>query len=156
MMDRIDWSDIDEKELDAFHRRLALVETLIDGSIEETERVQARHDYLREHGVCERTIRNYLKRYREDGPEALEMASSFDHFVANNIDQPRAWNALPESPQLESAGDGLLNLLFAGLGNSVGVSVHRVGVGMMEQAIKHGGGHYSVTHHLRPPVEVLV
>ncbi len=70
-MDRIDWSDIDEKELDAFHRRLALVETLLDQSIEETERAQVRHDYLREHGVCERTIRNYLKRYRESGPEGL-------------------------------------------------------------------------------------
>ena len=50
-MDRIDWSEIDEKELDAFHRRLALVETLTDGSIEETERAQVRHGYLREHGV---------------------------------------------------------------------------------------------------------
>jgi transposase InsO family protein len=70
-MDRIDWRDIDEKELDAFHRRLALVETLIDQSIEETERRQVRHDYLREHGVSERTIRNYLKRYREDGPAGL-------------------------------------------------------------------------------------
>jgi len=70
-MDRIDWSDIDEKELDAFHRRLALVETLTDESIEETERAQVRHDYLREHGVCERTIRNYLKRYRDHGPEGL-------------------------------------------------------------------------------------
>ncbi len=70
-MDRIDWSDIDEKELDAFHRRLGLVETLIDQSIEETERAQVRHDYLREHGVSERTIRNYLKRYREGGTEGL-------------------------------------------------------------------------------------
>ncbi len=70
-MERIDWSDIDERELDAFHRRVALVETLIDGSIEETERVQVRHDYLREHGVCERTLGNYLKRYREGGAEGL-------------------------------------------------------------------------------------
>lgn len=70
-MDQIDWRDIDEKELDAFHRRLALVETLLEQSIEEIERAQVRHDYLREHGVCERTIRNYLKRYREGGPEGL-------------------------------------------------------------------------------------
>jgi len=70
-MDRIDWSDLDEKELDGFHRRLALVETLTDESIEETAQVQVRDDYLREHAVSERTIRNYLKRYREDGPEGL-------------------------------------------------------------------------------------
>lgn len=70
-MDRIDWSEIDEKELDAFHRRLALVETIIDGSIEETERRQVRHGYLREHGVSERTIRNYLKRYQDYGAEGL-------------------------------------------------------------------------------------
>jgi transposase len=33
--------------------------------------LQERRGYIEEHGVSERTIRNYLRRYRERGAEAL-------------------------------------------------------------------------------------
>jgi putative transposase len=70
-MDEHDWSQITEQELEAWRRRVALVETLLDERIEEQERRSARWSYQREQGVGERTIRNYLKRYREGGPLAL-------------------------------------------------------------------------------------
>lgn len=70
-MQAIDFRDIDEKHLEAYHRRLALVETLLDESIDEADRLQERRRYIEEHGVCERTIRNYLRRYRENGAEGL-------------------------------------------------------------------------------------
>ena len=70
-MDGIDWKEITEEEQEAWKRRLALVETLLDERIEERERRQTRWAYLREHGVSERTIRTYLKRYREQGPGGL-------------------------------------------------------------------------------------
>lgn len=70
-MYEIDWRDIDEKHLEAYHRRVALVETLLDEGIDEADRSAVRRCYLDEHGVSERTIRNYLRRYREGGAEAL-------------------------------------------------------------------------------------
>jgi transposase InsO family protein len=70
-MEKTDWRDIDEKHLEAYRRRVALVETLLDESIDEADRLQERRRYIEEHGVSERTIRNYLRRYRERGAEAL-------------------------------------------------------------------------------------
>jgi transposase len=70
-MDTIDLRSIDEKHLEDWHRRVALVETLLDDNIDEADRHQERHRYVEELGVSERTIRNYLRRYREKGAEAL-------------------------------------------------------------------------------------
>ena len=41
-MEEIDLKDIDEKKLEAFNRRVALVETLLDASIDEGERLKIR------------------------------------------------------------------------------------------------------------------
>ena len=70
-MDEIDWTEINDEQLMAWRWRLALVETLTDESIDETQRLQVREAYLRDQGVSERTIRNYLKRYREQGAVGL-------------------------------------------------------------------------------------
>lgn len=67
-----DWSDeLNEQELAAFMQRLALIESLTDEQISEAERGRLRRQYRSEHGVSERTIRNYLRWYREQGPEGL-------------------------------------------------------------------------------------
>ena len=70
-MDEIDWTEIDEKDLDAWQRRVALVETLLDESVAEAERLQSRWAYQRTYRVTDRTIRNYCRRYRQDGPAGL-------------------------------------------------------------------------------------
>ena len=70
-MEKSDLKDIDEKQLEAWRRRVALAETLLDEAIDEADRHQERRRYIEEHGVSERTIRNYLRRYREQGAEAL-------------------------------------------------------------------------------------
>jgi transposase len=70
-MREVDWRDIDEKQLEAFTNRVALVETLLDESIDESDRILARQMYQELNGVSERTIRNYLKRYRKDGQYGL-------------------------------------------------------------------------------------
>ena len=70
-MSEIDWTLIDEKHYEAWKCRVELVETLLDERIHETERAEIRRVYLREHGVTGRTIRNYLKTYREKGAEGL-------------------------------------------------------------------------------------
>ena len=70
-MNEIDWRDIDERHIEAYRRRVALVETILDESIDEADRIEVRRHYIEEHGVSERTIRNYLRRYRQGGAEAL-------------------------------------------------------------------------------------
>ena len=60
-----DWTHLDEKQLEDRQQRVELVETLLDECIHETERAEIRRAYIRRHGVSERTIRNYLRRYRE-------------------------------------------------------------------------------------------
>lgn len=70
-MNRYNWDNMDQKELDAFERRVALVETLLDENIDEAERQEVRRTYLYTHGVSDRTIRNYLRRYREHGRHGL-------------------------------------------------------------------------------------
>ncbi len=70
-MNEIDWRDIDERHIEAYRRRVALVETVLDESIDEADRIEVRRNYIKEHEVSERTIRNYLRRYRQGGAEAL-------------------------------------------------------------------------------------
>jgi len=70
-METTDLENISEKQLEDWHRRVALVETLLDESIDEADRYQQRLRYIEEQRVSERTIRNYLRRYREGGAEAL-------------------------------------------------------------------------------------
>ncbi|MDA3950051.1 MAG: helix-turn-helix domain-containing protein [Spirochaeta sp.] len=70
-MREINLRDIDERHFEAYQRKVALVETLLDESIDEADRLQERRRYVAEHGVSERTIRNYLRRYRDKGAEGL-------------------------------------------------------------------------------------
>lgn len=58
-MDRIDWMQINDEQLEAWGRRLALAETLTDDRNDESERGETRQAYQREHGVSDRTLRNY-------------------------------------------------------------------------------------------------
>ncbi len=70
-MDGTEWKKLDAKELDAYERRVALVETLLDDNIDEAERQEVRRAYRYSHGVSDRTIRNYLRRYRVHGRHGL-------------------------------------------------------------------------------------
>ncbi len=71
MNNNIDWKDIPEKELKKYQDRLALVETLTDDQIDDLQRIDVRLQYQIIHNVGERTIRNYLRRYRENGAAGL-------------------------------------------------------------------------------------
>jgi putative transposase len=70
-MNEANWRELEEQQLHAWQGRVELVETLLDERIGESERAEIRRSYIREHGVSERTIRNYLRRYRQDGGEGL-------------------------------------------------------------------------------------
>ncbi|MFW6364170.1 MAG: DDE-type integrase/transposase/recombinase [Spirochaeta sp.] len=70
-MDGNEWKNLNSQELDAYERRVALVETLLDDNIDEAERQEVRRAYRYTHSVSERTIRNYIRRYRMHGRHGL-------------------------------------------------------------------------------------
>lgn len=63
--------EISDHQFVSYQMRLALVETLTDDDIDELTKKVIRQDYCRVHNISERTIRNYLMKYREEGPESL-------------------------------------------------------------------------------------
>ncbi len=65
------WDDIPDEVFEAFQRRVELVETLLDADISEREKREVKRVYRYAHGVSDRTIRRYLRRYRTKGPRAL-------------------------------------------------------------------------------------
>ena len=88
-MNSEDWTDLDERHLEDWQQRVELVETLLDERIEESERAEIRRAYIRQHGVSERTIRNYLRRYREQGAEGLLLHRRSAHSRSPRIHNER-------------------------------------------------------------------
>lgn len=66
-----DFPQIPEHMIDAWQERIALVELLLDETVGYHEKTELRRSYMEKHNICERTLRNYLARYRTDGPEGL-------------------------------------------------------------------------------------
>jgi len=79
MNNNVDWKDIPEKELKNYQDRLALVETLTDDQIDDLQRLDVRLQYRLEHNVGERTIRNYLRRYKNEGVMGLLFVRKKQH-----------------------------------------------------------------------------
>lgn len=71
MIIKADLQEVPENIFEDYQRRLALVETLTDEGIDELTKREIRQDYCRFHNVSDRTIRNYLQKYREKGADAL-------------------------------------------------------------------------------------
>ena len=67
----MDWELIPEGVFQAFQRRLELVELLLDPTVDSDTKGEERRRYREEHRVGDRTIRNYLHRYRKKGPRGL-------------------------------------------------------------------------------------
>jgi len=95
-MEKINWTGLNEKQLEAWQVRVALVETLLDERLHETDRARVRLSYLEQHGVSERTVRNYLRRYREGGPQALLF-----HRTGSRAPSPRIHDSLLRERILE-------------------------------------------------------
>lgn len=66
-----DWQDLSDERYVKQAQILELVESLCDESLSDEEHRQVKQLYMEIHGVCERTIRNYLFRYRAGGAQEL-------------------------------------------------------------------------------------
>jgi len=84
---KADLQEIPDSAFEDYQRRLALVETLTDEGIDELTRKEVRQDYCRFFNVTDRTIRNYLKKYREKGAEALLFCRKREKIM--RIEDPR-------------------------------------------------------------------
>jgi putative transposase len=66
-----DWQGLSDARFEKSANILELVESLADESLSLHERRQLRDEYRSHHGVSERTIRNYIARYRQSGAHAF-------------------------------------------------------------------------------------
>ena len=67
----LNWDQIPQPVMDSYLERLALVELLLDDHVDQRTKDEECQRYRQHHHVSERTIRNYLLRYRRGGPLAL-------------------------------------------------------------------------------------
>lgn len=70
-MAETDWQGLSDARFEKNATILALVESLADESLSLKERAQIRDEYRNRHAVTDRTIRNYIARYREGGARAF-------------------------------------------------------------------------------------
>jgi transposase len=87
----IDYMEMSNKKFVAFQKRVALVELLIDDCYSIIEKNKERKKYQRNLGVCNKTINNWVKRYKQNGPEGLRFEKNkiqndhFDPYLGNRI-----------------------------------------------------------------------
>ncbi|HYX07064.1 MAG TPA: DDE-type integrase/transposase/recombinase [Bacteroidales bacterium] len=65
------WADVPEHQFKAYLQRLELVEILTDDTIPEVEKRKLKSEYMCDFRVTDRTIRNYLHKYRKKGAAGL-------------------------------------------------------------------------------------
>ena len=68
-----DWQGLSEAHFEKSANILELVESLADESLSLKERRQLRDEYRSRYGLSDRTIRNYIARYRQGGAQAFLM-----------------------------------------------------------------------------------
>jgi transposase InsO family protein len=66
-----DWQGLSEAEFEKNATIIELVESLADESLSPDERRQLRQEYRSRHSLSDRTIRNYIARYRRGGSQAF-------------------------------------------------------------------------------------
>ena len=69
-----DWQGLSDARFEKGATILELVESLADESLSVKERRQLRDEYRSRYGVSDRTIRNYIARYRQGGSQTFLMA----------------------------------------------------------------------------------
>ncbi|MCJ7612553.1 MAG: DDE-type integrase/transposase/recombinase [Candidatus Aminicenantes bacterium] len=66
-----DWQGLSDARFEKSATILELIESLADESLSLNERRQLRDEYRSRYGVSDRTIRNYIARYRQGGAQAF-------------------------------------------------------------------------------------
>jgi len=72
-----DWQGLSEARFQKSATILELVESLADESLSLSERRQLRDDYRCRYSITDRTIRNYLARYKRGGSQAFLVSAAY-------------------------------------------------------------------------------
>jgi transposase InsO family protein len=75
-MPETDWQGLSDARFEKSATILELVESLADESLSLKERAQIRDEYRNRHTVTDRTIRNYIARFRKGGAQSFLAASA--------------------------------------------------------------------------------
>jgi putative transposase len=67
----IDWDQLPQQEYESYKKRLAIVELILEDSINPLTKKQLRQQFLRDNRIGERTLQNWLARYIKEGPAGL-------------------------------------------------------------------------------------
>ena len=68
---QIDWEDIPEQEFEMYKKRLEIVELCLDDNVDSVTKKEAIKDFCRLYSVSDRTIRNWIQKYKKEGPRRL-------------------------------------------------------------------------------------
>jgi transposase len=71
MNSQIDWEEVPEKEFEMYKKRIEIVELCLNESIDSLTKKEAIKDFCRLYSVSDRTIRNWIHRYKKKGPRRL-------------------------------------------------------------------------------------
>ena len=71
MRGAVDWEGMGEADYQGYLKRLEIVETILEESLEPRTKRELREKFCREQRVSMRTLHNWLARYLKDGPVAL-------------------------------------------------------------------------------------
>ena len=71
MNDQIDWEDIPEQKFEMYKKRLEIVELCLNEDVDSVTKKTAKTDFCRLHSIGDRTIRNWIHRYKKKGSRDL-------------------------------------------------------------------------------------
>jgi hypothetical protein len=71
MSGAVDWEGMGEADYQGYLKRVEIVETILEESLEPRTKRELREKFCREQQVSMRTLHNWLARYLKDGPVAL-------------------------------------------------------------------------------------
>ena len=67
----IDWGEIPEEEFEMYKKRLEIVELCLDDNIDSVTKKTAKEDFSRLYLISDRTIRNWIHKYKKEGSRRL-------------------------------------------------------------------------------------
>jgi len=89
MTSLLEWNDIPDHIFEAFLQRIALVETLLDETIDRRSKDAARQAYIEKYRVSGQTIRRYMRKYKKQGPKGLMFVRAKDKAIRIKSDALR-------------------------------------------------------------------
>ena len=67
----IDWEEVPEDEFEMYKKRLEIVELCLDDNVDSVTKKETVKDFCRLYSISDRSIRNWIHKYKKEGPRRL-------------------------------------------------------------------------------------